>query len=291
MALTIKFPNTTIFIKEEGAAVHMLKWAAIASIILLLFIAGSSLAIDAKTVISAEDILRKIQMNEPVNYQGVIVEGNLDLSKLKMDVVGSPIKITDSQIKGAFLFNDISFHRSLDFKGTEFLGKVDFSNSIFSVDSDFQDTVFRDRANFANSKFDDDANFYEANFTNESYFYGSEIKGSAIFINSKAQSMNFEKARIDGQAYFMNSKPGDFNRKDAEIPNPKFDGSEDIGLISPLAPPSKAHSSNGFIEPAGEGSALESGPMESNISEIVGQKGSIVHLAEIDTSKKKMNQN
>ena len=210
MALTIKSPNTTIFIKNGCAVVHMVKWAAIVSIILLLFIAGSSLAIDAKTVISAEDILRKIQMNEPVNYQGVIVEGNLDLSKLKMSIVASPIKITDSQIKGAFLFNDISFKRSLDFKGTEFLGMVDFSNSMLPVDTDFQDTVFRDRANFANSKFDDDANFYEANFTNESYFYGSEIKGSAIFINSKAQSMNFEKAQIDGQAYFYEFEAGRF---------------------------------------------------------------------------------
>jgi hypothetical protein len=274
MAITIKFPNIGIFIKNEGAVADMVKWAAIVSIVILLFMAGLSLAADAKTIVSADDILRKIQMNEPVDYQGVIVEGNLDLSKLKVSVVSSPIKITDSQIKGSVLFNGILFKKALNFKGTEFLGKVDFSTSIFAVDSDFQDTVFIERANFANSRFDDDANFYEANFTKEGYFYGSEIKGSAIFINSKAPSMIFEKAQLKGETYIMNLDTGELNIVDTVINNPQdfnWDGGAKIKRI----------------EPAGQGSSMESGPMASNISEIVGQRGADVHLAAIDQSEKK----
>jgi hypothetical protein len=91
----------------------MMKRAAIVSLVILLFMAGLSLATDAREVISADDILREIQMKEPIDYQGVIVEGNLDLSKLKMSVVSSPIKITDSQIKGALLFNGILFKKVL----------------------------------------------------------------------------------------------------------------------------------------------------------------------------------
>ena len=276
MVSTLNFSNIAIFIKNRGTLAYMMKWAAIASIIILLFTAGLSLAAEAKTIVSADDILRKIQMNEPIDYQGVIVEGNLDLSKLKISIVSSPIKITDSQIKGAVLFNGILFQKALDFKGTKFFGNVDFSNSIFSVDSDFQDTVFMESANFANSRFDDDANFYEANFNKEGNFYGSEIKGSAIFINSKAKSMNLERAQVNGEAYIMDSIFGNLNMIDDVIPNSKINGAKIDNRIDKQS-----------IEPAGRGSSLESGPMGSNVSEIIGQRGANVHLAAMAPSGKK----
>ena len=96
------------------------------SLIALLFLA---LAVQAEPsrVVQAEEILKKIEMGEPVEYERVTIVGDLDISKLELPkvfvartdeekdyysltdnakLVISPIKITDCLILGSLNLNE-----------------------------------------------------------------------------------------------------------------------------------------------------------------------------------------
>ena len=76
-------------------------------------------------VIQADEILEKIVQSKPVEYKNVIVEGDLDLSKLKKDEDGkfrirSSIKIENSDILGIVNIENTAIPVSANFKSTKF---------------------------------------------------------------------------------------------------------------------------------------------------------------------------
>ena len=83
--------------------------------------AGSLLAV------KAEEILRKIEDGKPVEYENVLIFGDLDLYRLDLPcdedigtVVSSIIKIEYSIIKGDVFFDRSTFSNLVDFDGTIF---------------------------------------------------------------------------------------------------------------------------------------------------------------------------
>ena len=140
--------------------------------------AGSLLAV------KAEEILRKIEDGKPVEYENVLIFGDLDLYRLDLPcdedigtVVSSIIKIEYSIIKGDVFFDRSTFSNLVDFDGTIFTKVANFSESQFCAD-----------AGFSEARFEGDANFYRARFRTEANFSRTRFSGDVDF-----RSVAFDK--------------------------------------------------------------------------------------------------
>jgi len=180
------------------------------------------MADETRTVVPASEILEKIHRGDPVEYDNIIVEGDLDLTKLDLPeqqvertqievddlnlsktakIAVSPIKITTSEIRGFVRFNNCVLQKDVNFRGTKFT---------------------RGNAIFIGAKFGGDANFIDAKFTGRhADFRCAEFRGNAsfigvhFFINSIANFSdarftghytNFADAKFGGHAGFVRAK-------------------------------------------------------------------------------------
>jgi len=126
------------------------------SLIALLFLA---LAVQAETsrVVPAEEILKKIELGQPVEYDGVTIVGDLDIDKLKelpsvneglfyqedhvnlssnKRHVASLIRITNSTIQDGVNFNNTRFDKNVDLGNTKFEVHAGFRGAIFNGGAD-----------------------------------------------------------------------------------------------------------------------------------------------------------
>jgi len=203
--------------------------------------AGISHEIIEKEVISSAEILERIADGESVDYDGVIITGDLDLSNLnlrkglrenhllrRLPIIISTIRITNSQIDGQLRLERSIFEEDIDFTGTEFRdqvslsqsrlkGYVSFSESKFTEPADFSGCRFDEYADFSGSAFREDAYFLETIFNEDINFRGSEFRrdvyyGGSIFKRyadfseiSFNRYASFRASQFDGYAYFSES--------------------------------------------------------------------------------------
>ena len=162
-------------------------------------------------VVPAQEILDKIERGEPVEYDHVIVEGDLDLEKVelprtdfKVDVFGlsedvmlvSPsIRLNDSAINGNTYFSNARFINPVDFSGSHLNGTADFAGSDFNSTAGFGNSDFNGYANFGDSNFNGDADFGDSDFNGNADFRGSAFNGNA----------NFKSSAFNGSADFRGS--------------------------------------------------------------------------------------
>jgi uncharacterized protein YjbI with pentapeptide repeats len=168
---------------------------------MLLFIVAAKCAPSENlTIIPASEILDKIQKGEPVEYDHVAVEGNLDIRKQNLQenenglyYVTSPIiRITDSTINGAIYFSKTKFDGPVDFSNTNFKELVDFSKATFSTN-----------ASFSQATFDRDAYFTDTMFSSGVFFYSTIFRGPADFNRAIFQSYVYlYDSTFSGDAYF-----------------------------------------------------------------------------------------
>jgi hypothetical protein len=205
--------------------------------LLLLMAAGASCGAteDSRRVVQASEILAAIERGEPVEYDGVIVEGDLDLSGLNLPtehverdefeieyfslteevrVVKSPINITNSEIRGNVTFGNTIFKEPIvleytnfngraDFRGTNFSGDAYFSKANFSSDADFLLCQFSSNAGFWKAKFISTTEFSEAKFTNYAEFSEAEFGDYADFSGDNFEyDADFSYARFNDTAQF-----------------------------------------------------------------------------------------
>jgi hypothetical protein len=174
------------------------------------------------TEILANEIFDKIQKGEPVAYDRVRIIGDLDLSKLnlptetidlteikkpwnvllrdqKRNIISSPIKITNSEFKGAAIFALCSFKAKVDLMGTNFKKHANFIGTKFNDVVNFTATefggealyfvaTFNKNALFDSATFGNDAGFNGAKFKNDTSFIGARFKEDALF-----ESVDFER--------------------------------------------------------------------------------------------------
>jgi len=101
-------------------------------------------------------------MREQVDYDGVIVMGDLDLSGL--DLLTRHVERTEYEI-GEGLTEDLKLVVSLiSIKDSEIRGEVNLSNAKFQNGVSFSKTNFTKNADFGEAKFGGDAYFGEAKF-------------------------------------------------------------------------------------------------------------------------------
>ena len=132
--------------------------------------------------IDAGEILAKVQKGDPVEYDHIVVRGDLDLSRerLQKDIT-TPIRINDSMFIGLVNLNGTTFEKPVDLSGCNFTGDTFFSGSIFKGDADFSGAIFSGIAFFVGAKFSDFAYFERATFSSVAHFEWIKFNGKATF--------------------------------------------------------------------------------------------------------------
>ena len=219
---------------------------ALVLVALLLVVGISEGASDSREVVQASEILAKIERGEPVEYDDVIVEGDLYLSSLdlpterverteyeikffglteEVKVVKSPITITNSEIHGNVSFGDTIFLKQVIFGGTVIYfhqepGLHGKQPIMFSLIADSQ-TLFSGYASFNGALFNGDADFTFAKFSGYASFNGALFNGDADFTFAEfSGDASFLRAKFSGHTDFWGAK---FNG-DADFTYAEFSG-------------------------------------------------------------------
>jgi hypothetical protein len=129
------------------------------------------------TEVQASEILAKVQNGEPVEYDHIIIKGDINISQLNLPikqinrtsfdlvfgyseslkVVSSSIRINDSTFDGFVSINYTILDESIDFSGSDFTKGTYFEGSVFNDNANFEDSEFNGTATFEGSIFSDDA--------------------------------------------------------------------------------------------------------------------------------------
>ena len=180
------------------------------SLILLLFLPLAAQA-EPSRVVQAEEILKKIELGQPVEYDGYTIEGDLNLSGLNLPVVlvertwseelgglsdyevviVPPIIITNSVIKGSVNLNGTDFQNAIVFRGTRFEGPA------FLIGSRFNQTV-----DFSHAQFNQTAYFRYAQFNQIALFRYAQFNQTDFLVAQFNQTVDFSHAQFNQTAYF-----------------------------------------------------------------------------------------
>jgi uncharacterized protein YjbI with pentapeptide repeats len=168
-------------------------------------------------MIKAEEVLEKIEKGKPVEYENVIIFGDLDLHRLdlplnkkRQKVIKSSIKIEYSVIKGDVFFDHACFSGLVDFDGSSFTKAANFSGSGFLEDAGFSDAEFAGVANFSRASFATEANFSRARF-NDADFGRARFERDFHLVNAKVYTLKLSDSLFtDGSSIHL--KDFNFNR-------------------------------------------------------------------------------
>ncbi|MGV8128254.1 MAG: pentapeptide repeat-containing protein [Methanothrix sp.] len=176
-------------------------------------------------IVSSKEVSSKIVSGLPVEYDHVIIKGNIILDELDLPTnvkrVSAPLRINDSIIEGDIYFNDTIFHSPILLRGSFINGLVLSNGSLFKSTADFSGSLFNSTTDFNGSSFNSTGDFRNISFNNDVYFRGSTFNGDSIFRDSKFKSkVNLGYAKFNGLAEFERSE---FN-KDADFERSRFNG-------------------------------------------------------------------
>jgi len=142
---------------------------------------------DPRPIVPASEILAKIERGEPVEYDGVIVVGDLNLSEV--DLPTKHVERTEDEIYWYGLAEDVKIVES----------------SISIIDSEIRGDV-----NLCNAIFQEPVSFLGTNFTEDAWFSGANFTGHAIFREARFSGgdTSFVMAQFDGDACFKEAQFG-----------------------------------------------------------------------------------
>lgn len=188
--------------------------------VLLMMVAGAA---EPTRVVQAEEILRKIELEQPVEYDNVVVVGDLNLSGLNLSrvaakqsnleksiglpdygiIVTSPISISNSLIKGTLNLNKTVFQDLTYFYGTRFEGPAFLIGSMFSHNANFMLAEFNQSANFLSAQFKEDVYFWGAKFNQPARFLNAQFNQTVSFFRARFnQTADFRSVQFEQEAYF-----------------------------------------------------------------------------------------
>jgi hypothetical protein len=200
---------------------------------------------DQRPVIQASDILDKIKRGEDVEYDGVIVEGDLLIYGVNLPTehvdrtedekrsgLSEERKIVSSQItiKNSVFRDGINF-TNVHFKNTIFIWSVVVRGfwgvgAKFTGGTSFWNVKVVFDAVFTRSEFNhDNATFWGAEFGGDAIFQGTEFigEGSSFWSAKFSRNAYFKGAKFSGRAIFLGAKfdGSDVNFKDTKFSDPK----------------------------------------------------------------------
>ncbi len=175
--------------------------------------------VDSLLMIQAEEVLEKIEEGRPVEYENVIIYGDLDLHRLdlplnknKRKAIKSSIKIEYSVIKGDVFFDHADFSGLVDFDGTKFSRAANFSGSLFEEDAGFSDSEFEGEAGFSRAHFATEANFSRSRF-NDADFSRAVFERNLHLVNAKVYTLKLSDAQF-GEGSAIHLKDFNYSRID-----------------------------------------------------------------------------
>lgn len=200
----------------------------------------------AQSRVKAEDILTSIDEGQVVEYTGVEIIGDLDITSIKDGTqdtgfwrffgfsrdsryhVRIPLIFRDCIFRGDVIAyrhdrwnrttHNVSFHENVSFHGCEFMGRSAFKYAEFSRLAHFGNTTFHQEAlfkyaeflaeaSFAGSNFSNGANFKYAKFSTEVSFADSTFADEADFKYTKfAETVDFTQVKFRDDANFKYTK-------------------------------------------------------------------------------------
>jgi len=185
----------------------------------------------AQTTVSADEIIAKINRNEPVSYRNVNITGDLDLTNLAnqrevresswkgesqqfLSVVDVPLSFKNCTFTGnvlAYRTGEPNERRLLNITNkvynADFTEAVTLENCTFEKDAAFKYSVFRQRAIVTGNTFRNDALFKYTKFRSAADFSGSTFRGYADFKYTHfGESSAFEKVTFERYADFKYTK-------------------------------------------------------------------------------------
>lgn len=190
--------------------------------------------VDDLRIVPASEILAKIERGELVEYDNVIIEGDLDISKLNLPkehidrtnferhylelsedltLINSIIKIKNSRFKDAIKlrniifedeirFTNCEFDRYVHFVGSQFRGLAEFDRSRFNSFTDFTGILIKSLATYLGTIFDDRVDFV-GSWSNKSIFVGTKFNKDALFMRSRFGTYSQFNGAEFGSADFM----------------------------------------------------------------------------------------
>ncbi len=216
-----------------------------------------SAAAFAQPQVNAKDILKSIDEGKAVEYTGVEIVGDLDLTSIQDRVpdkdnkrsrrsthtfwyhVRSPLKFIDCTFQDdviAYYHDDrknethnVVFHAEAGFTGCEFQGKSAFKYSTFHEKVDFSKTSYRKEALFKYTKFKTEISFAGSTFAKDANFKYTEFPKNADFAGAEFQDLaNFKYTEFPHGVSFKNAVfQSDANFKYTKFSEPfDFEGTE-----------------------------------------------------------------
>jgi hypothetical protein len=162
---------------------------------------------DGKEV-DAKKVMDAIQRGVPVNFDGYIVKGDLNLSGSLENYkhISASININNSIINGNVYFRDTIFYKQVIFSGSRINGIANFSGSQFNGIADFSKAKFNNISYFDSASFKQEAYFNNSTFNGTTDFSWSQFNGIADFSKAKFNNISyFNSAYFQGETYFSNS--------------------------------------------------------------------------------------
>lgn len=192
----------------------------------------------AQSRVNARDIIKDIDAGKAIEYRGVEITGDLDLTTIEdreIDEksqrerrrnrgstliyryhVRSPLTFIDCTFRGdviAYRHEDrqnethnAMFHESAVFTGCTFKGIAAFKYSKFHEHADFTKTTFDDEVNFKYTEFSSDISFAGSRFEDYANFKYTEFPGAADYSDSYFRDeANFKYAEFPSGVSFANT--------------------------------------------------------------------------------------
>ena len=165
--------------------------------------------------VPSHEIFLNLSRNETIEYNNVIIEGDLDFKK-SMPIyengssakimINSSINIENSSIEGIVDLSSCIFNSPISFTDTYFNQSVLFRNSILQKNVSFLRCCFNDTIDCSNAMFQRIADLSDTQFNGSASFNRSEFKRCSLFQNSHFNKKAFfELARFGEKADFINS--------------------------------------------------------------------------------------
>lgn len=184
--------------------------------------------------IKPDVIVDCIRAGRQINFDGITVEGDLDLTSLHaasqhVGFIPGAVSITNSRFIGSVISYNVNndfvliFQEPVDLRGSQFARGVDFTGATFEKFAHFENTRFESGANFTQATFQNGAFFRSAIFDHSTSFVLANISGGIDFSDAQffeqanfsmlrsTQSsepllqadISFSGARFSGGVYFM----------------------------------------------------------------------------------------
>ncbi|HSD59017.1 MAG TPA: pentapeptide repeat-containing protein, partial [Methanotrichaceae archaeon] len=162
--------------------------------LVLFFVTPRAALGESPSVVAADEVMVKIRLGLPAEYDNVVIKGNLTSERLGMSA--KQILRIPFEVKMPPSDEPMQANSSIMIKNSTIDGKVDFNNTVFHKKVSFENTLFVENASFRYSTFDGDATFARSMFMKTGSFTGSRFNGTA----------NFSQTYFNEPAFFIGTQ-------------------------------------------------------------------------------------